>query len=246
MHDEESEITLSAATGVSSTRREFLRGALAAVAGGVTASMAIHSGMQMMNPQSALAQNTASPEAALKELMDGNARYISGQTTAHKYDVETLKRDLADKQEPYAAVLTCADSRVPVEIIFDQTLGHLFVTRVAGNMLTPEIIASLEYGVAVLGTKVVLVLGHSGCGAVKAAIANSSVPGQISALYPHLRPAVDEAGTDVKAVTEANARFQAKLLRQSSTVVAEKVKAGEVQVVAGYYDIATGKVTLLS
>ncbi|HEY5255284.1 MAG TPA: carbonic anhydrase, partial [Acidobacteriaceae bacterium] len=148
--------------------------------------------------------------------------------------------------EPYDAVLSCADSRVPVEIVFDQTIGHLFVTRVAGNIITPEIIGSLEYGVAVLGTKVIVVLGHSNCGAVKAAVAGKSVPGQISVLYPHIRPAVDQAGPDYKAVTKANAKIQAKLLSQASTVVAEKIKEGQLKVVAGYYDIGSGAVTLLT
>lgn len=186
-----------------------------------------------------------SPDDALKELMDGNGRFVSGRTTAHKHDLATMRRDLIDNQEPFAAVLACADSRVPVEILFDQTIGHLFVTRVAGNMVTPEIIASLEFGAAVLGTKVIIVLGHRNCGAVKAAIAKTPVPGQISALYPHLQPAVDRSGPDQRAVTETNARLQANLLRESSTVVAERIKQGQLKVVAGFYDIGSGVVTLL-
>ena len=91
-------------------------------------------------------------------------------------------------------MLSCADSRVPVELVFDQTIGHIFVTRVAGNVATSEIIASLEHRAAVLGTKVILVMGHAGCGAVKATIQGAEVPGQISALYPHIQPAVDQAG----------------------------------------------------
>ena len=87
-------------------------------------------------------------------------------------------------------MLSCADSRVPVEMVFDQTIGHIFVARVAGNMATPEIIASLEFGAVVLGTKVIMVLGHASCGAVKAAIQGKPVPGQISALFPPLQPAV--------------------------------------------------------
>ena len=101
-------------------------------------------------------------------------------------DKQILRDRTAEKQQPFAALLSCADSRVPVEIIFDQSIGELFVTRVAGNIATPEIIASLEYGAAVLGIKVILVLGHAGCGAVKAAIQAKAVPGQISALFPHL------------------------------------------------------------
>ncbi|MGC1783278.1 MAG: carbonic anhydrase [Acidobacteriaceae bacterium] len=227
------------------TRRDFLRTAMAGIAASVAAGAAIHSGGEFVHPQSALAQSTLTPEAALKELMDGNRRFVSGKTTAHEHDLEILKRHLVEKQEPFAAVLSCADSRVPVEIIFDQTIGHIFVNRVAGNILTPEIIASLEYGAAVLGTKVIMVLGHSDCGAVKAAIAGKPVPGQISALYPHLRPAVNQSGPDVKATTETNAKIQAKLLSQASTVVTGKIKEGQLKVVGAYYDVGSGAVTLL-
>jgi carbonic anhydrase len=142
-------------------------------------------------------------------------------------------------------VLSCADSRVPVELVFDQTIGHIFVTRVAGNVATSEIIASLEYGAAVLGTKVILVMGHAGCGAVKATIQGSEVPGQISALYPHIQPAVDQAGSNLEAATKANAKIQAALLAESSTVIKELVKQGKLKVAASYYDIVTGSMTLL-
>ena len=228
------------------SRRNFLRGSAAAVAGIVTAGIAAETAQNFLSPHSVLAQSTLTPEAALKELMDGNGRFVSGKTTAHEHDLAILKQHLEEKQEPYAAVLSCADSRVPVEIVFDQTIGHLFVTRVAGNIITPEIIGSLEYGVAVLGTKVILVLGHSNCGAVKAAVAGKSVPGQISVLYAHIQPAVDQAGPDYKAVTKANAKIQAKLLSQASTVISEKIKEGALKVVAGYYDIGSGTVTLLT
>jgi carbonic anhydrase len=156
-----------------------------------------------------------------------------------------LKQKTVDKQEPFAAVLSCADSRVPVELLFDQTIGHIFVTRVAGNFAATEIIASLEYGAAVLGTKVILVLGHSGCGAVKATIAAKEVPGQISALFSYIQPAVDQAGPNLEAASKANAKIQAALLRQSSTVISGFVKEKKLKVVAGYYDLGTGVVSLL-
>ena len=190
------------------------------------------------------AQSNLTPDEALKELMDGNERFVSERMTSFEHDLKILKDHNADKQEPFAAVLSCADSRVPVELIFDQTIGHIFVTRVAGNMVTPEIIASLEYGAAVLGTKVIVVLGHAGCGAVKATIENKEVPGQISALYPHIRPAVEKAGSDLSAAIKANAEIQASLLRESSPVMAPMVKDNKLKIVAGVYDIATGKVTL--
>lgn len=126
--------------------------------------------------------------------------------------------------------------------MFDQTIGHIFVTRIAGNMVTPEIIAGLEYGVAVLGIKVLLVLGHSGCGAVKAAISADAAPGQISALYPHLQLAVQRAGGNVDKAIEANARIQTDLLRTASPVIRNAIKAGALKVEAAVYDLATGKV----
>lgn len=226
------------------TRRDFLKSAAVgiAVAG---AGLAAATDWHLAGLARVLAQSNLSPDAALKELMDGNRRFVAGKGTAHEQDLRILRQHVAEKQEPFAAVLSCADSRVPVEILFDQSIGHVFVTRVAGNMVTPEIIASLEYGVAVLGTKVIMVLGHSGCGAIKAAIAGKAVPGQISSLYAPLRAAVDHAGPNVKATTEANAKIQAKLLSQASTVIAEKIKDGAVKVVAGYYDIGSGAVTVL-
>ena len=223
------------------SRRDFLQMGIA----GAAVGMAAGAGVNLSDPHRVLAQSSLTPEAALKELMDGNRRFVDGKSTAHELDIEILRRHQEASQEPFAALLSCADSRAPVEILFDQTIGHIFVTRVAGNMVTPEIIASLEYGAQVLGTKVIMVLGHSDCGAVKAAIANKPVPGQISALYPHLRPAVDQAGPDPKAVTKANAKIQATLLSEGSTVVASQIKEGKLKVVAGYYDIGTGVVTVL-
>ena len=194
---------------------------------------------------SAEAQSGLGPEDALKRLMDGNARYAAGKLSSFQEDLQLLKQKTVEKQEPFAAVLSCADSRVPVEIVFDQTIGHVFVTRVAGNVVTPEIIGSLEYGVAVLGTAVLVVLGHGSCGAVSAAIAAKDVPGQISALYRHIRPAVDQAGSDLDAAIRANARIHARLLQEASPVIASAVKQKRLKVVAAYYDLATGVVTLL-
>ena len=194
---------------------------------------------------SAAAQTLLSPDAALQQLVDGNARFTEGRMTSFNEDLGILKAKTVEKQEPFAAVLSCADSRVPVELIFDQSIGHLFVTRVAGNIATSELIASLEYGVAVLGTKAIMVLGHANCGAVKASIEAKAVPGQISALYPYIRPAVDQAGPDLEATIKANAKIQAALLRQSSPVFAAQIKQNQLKIVAGYYDLAGGKVSIL-
>jgi len=191
------------------------------------------------------AQSTLSPDDALKRLMDGNTRYAAGKLTSFQEDLQLLKQKTVEKQEPFAGVLSCADSRVPVEIAFDQTIGHVFVTRVAGNVVTPEIIGSLEYGVAVLGIPLIVVLGHGSCGAVKAAIAGKDVPGQISTLYRHIRPAVDQAGSDLDAAIRANARIHARLLQESSPVIAGAIKQKRLKVAPAYYDLATGVVTLL-
>jgi len=222
------------------SRRTFLHLGLAGTVAGLMAN-----GLELTLPSPVLAQSNLSPSAALDMLMEGNKRFTSGKMTGHEQDLAILKQHTEDKQEPFAAVLSCADSRVPVELAFDQTIGHIFVTRVAGNLITPEIIGSLEYGAAVLGTEVILVLGHSNCGAVKAAIQGKAVPGQISSLFPHLQPAVDQAGPDLVATIKANAKMQATLLSKASTVISEMVKAGKITVVAGYYDLGTGVVTLL-
>jgi len=190
-------------------------------------------------------QTAFSPDGALSELMDGNQRYITGKTTAHEHDLQMLHAKTAEKQQPFAAVLSCADSRVPVELVFDQTIGHIFVCRIAGNVTTPEVIASLDYGAAVLGTRVILVLGHSNCGAVAATIKGSAVPGQISALYPRIRPAVDLAGPNIEAAAKANAKIHATLLAEASTVIAGLVKDDKIKVVAGYYDVTNGMVRLV-
>ena len=153
-----------------------------------------------------------------------------------------------EKQEPFAAVLSCADSRVPVEVVFDQTIGQLFVTRVAGNMVTAEIMASLEYAVAILGTHTILVMGHSRCGAVTAAIQatyqGQVAPGQISALFPHLEAAVKQAGPDLEATVRANVLIQAARLRESP-LLAAMIEEGKLLIAAGYFDLRSGAVTLL-
>lgn len=221
-------------------RRQFLQKALSGAVAGVAAQAAIG----LASPQVLHAQANLSPDAALHELLAGNHRFAANQLTSIEHDLTMLKEHTVDKQEPFAAVLACADSRVPVELVFDQTIGHIFVTRVAGNFVTPEIIASLEYGVAVLGVKALLVLGHTSCGAVKAAMKADTVPGQISVLYQHLRPAVEQSGGNLDKAIEANARLQAELLRTSSTVIREAIKAGKLKVEAGVYDLATGTVSL--
>jgi len=223
------------------SRRRFLQMSLT----GATAGF-LTNALELAVPSQISAQSTLSPDAALTQLLDGNKRFTSGRLTAHEQDLAILKQHTEEKQEPFAAVLSCADSRVPVEIVFDQSIGHIFVTRVAGNVVTPEIIGSLEYGAAVLGTKVILVMGHSGCGAVKATIQGKEVPGQISSLFPHIQAAVDQAGPNLEAATKANAKIQAALLREASPLLSGLVKENKLKIVAGSYNLGTGAVELLS
>jgi carbonic anhydrase len=223
-------------------RRKFLMRSLSSAVVGLAAN----AGFSLSSLRSIQAQSIPGPDAAFNELMAGNQRFAANQLTSIEHDLVILKEHTVEKQEPFAAVLSCADSRVPVELVFDQTIGHLFVTRVAGNIVTPEIIGSLEYGVAVLGVKALLVLSHTSCGAVKAAMKPESVPGQISVLYKHLRPAVEASNGNVDKAIERNAALQAGLLRTSSTVISEAIKAGKLKVAAGVYDLGTGKVSLVS
>jgi len=223
------------------SRRGFLSGAAVTTAAALAAGAAI----DLAAPRAAYAQSTLTPDAALKELMDGNRRFTERKMTAFDEDLSILKQNTVEKQEPFAAILSCADSRVPVEIAFDQSIGHLFVARVAGNITTPEITASLEYGALVLGTKVIMVLGHGNCGAVKATMEGKAVPGQISALYAPIRPAVDAAGGNLEVAIKANAKNQAKILAQASPVLAGLIKENKLKVVAAHYDLANGRVSLL-
>jgi carbonic anhydrase len=224
-----------------SSRRRFFQMALR----GTLAGLVTATGIEFADPRPVMAQSKLSPDAALQDLIEGNRRFSAHRVTAHEQDLAILKQNTMEKQEPFAAVLSCADSRVPVEMVFDQSIGHLFVTRVAGNVVTPEIIASLEYGAVALGTKVILVMGHGNCGAVKATIQAKEAPGQISALFPHIQPAVNQAGTDLEAATRANVKIQSALLREASTVISGLVKEGKLKVVAGHYDIGSGVVSLL-
>jgi carbonic anhydrase len=223
------------------TRRGFLKGAAAGAGAGLLAGLVL--------PGAALAEAPShtglDPDAAIAALMAGNRRFVRGAMASFKENLPKLREKTAPKQQPFAQLLSCADSRVPVELVFDQSIGRLFVTRVAGNVANADIMASIEYGVAQLHTPAIMVLGHSGCGAVEAAIAGKGVPGQISTLYRSLRPAVDEAGPDLEAVVKANAKIQAGLLRTSSPVLAERIKKGKLKIVAGYYELRSGVVTVL-
>jgi carbonic anhydrase len=152
-------------------------------------------------------------------------------------------KEVAPKQTPFAAFLGCADSRVPIEIVFDQGFGDLFVTRIAGNVATSENIGSLEFGTLVLGAKVLYVLGHTNCGAVSATVQGTEVPGQISGLFQHIRPAVRAAKGNLAKSVEENVRLQASVLSESSPVLARLIREKKLIVAGGVYDLQTGIVS---
>jgi carbonic anhydrase len=185
------------------------------------------------------------PDDALAELYRGNARFVDGRIITRHRSVERL-HEVAANQHPFAAFLGCADSRVPVEIVFDQGFGDVFVTRVAGNVADTAIIASLEFGVEVLGAKVLYVLGHSRCGAVSATLANDPAPGHISTLFEHIRRAADESHGDLSIAIRRNVEIQAELLRELSPIIARRVANKQLIIAGGVYDLDTGIVTPVS
>jgi carbonic anhydrase len=194
----------------------------------------------------------ATPDAALGLLTEGNARYVANQP--RQRDFSAGRASTALGQAPFAAILGCADSRVAPELAFDQNPGDLFVVRVAGNFVTPEGLGSLEFGAAVLGTKLIMVLGHTSCGAVKATVAalqkGNKLPGHIAGLVRAMKPGiwsvVKEPGADIEQrATVANVRYNVERLKTAQPILAELVAKKQLLVVGGVYDLAAGKVSLV-
>jgi carbonic anhydrase len=192
----------------------------------------------------------ATPDAALRLLTEGNARYVANQP--RQRDFSAARANTALGQAPFAAILGCADSRVPPDLVFDQNPGDLFVVRVAGNFVTPDGLGSLEFGAAVLGVKVIMVLGHTSCGAVNATVAaikkGNTLPGHIAGLVrdmkPGIEPVVRQSGSDLEQrAVVANVSYNVGRLKTSTPILAEMVAKKQLQVVGGVYDLATGKVS---
>ena len=194
------------------------------------------------------AETSVAPETALARLMEGNQRFVAG-TPSHPRQSTERRTTLAEGQQPFAIVLTCADSRVAPEIYFDQGLGDLFVLRNAGNVLDDHIIGSIEYAVEHLHATLIIVVGHAKCGAVGAAVAGGHAPGHIHSLVESILPAVELAekqeGDKVDNTVRAHARRVAEILGRVEPILGAAVKAGQVKVVAGRYDLASGRVEIL-
>jgi len=198
------------------------------------------------------AANAISPDEALKRLIAGNERYSSNASRNLDFSVGRAARAAA--QYPIAGLLSCADARVAPEIAFDQGLGDLFVVRVAGNFVNEDGLASFEYGVKVLGVPLIMVLGHSSCGAVAATMKvlkdKVELPGHLPALVNAIKPAIEvaEKSKDKNTLDEAiiqNVLFNVKRLQGATPIISEFVSSGRLKIVGGVYDIATGKVTML-
>jgi carbonic anhydrase len=188
------------------------------------------------------------PDQALHRLIEGNHRFITHRPQNPNQSLARVT-EIAEKQKPFATVLGCSDSRVPLEIIFDQGLGDIFVIRVAGNIVTPVEMGSIEYGTAMLGSKVLMVLGHSHCGAVSATLNGGHLIGQIDRLTEAIQPAVarskGQSGDALENAVKANVFLQMERLL-ASPVVARLVDEGQLKLVGGYYNLDSGKVSILS
>jgi len=187
-------------------------------------------------------------EGSLELLMAGNSRF-EGDRARHPDQTLSRRKEIAGKQEPFAIVLTCADSRLSPEIYFDQGLGDLFVIRNAGNVLDDHVIGSMEYAVDHLNVPLIMVIGHERCGAVSAAVAGGHAPGHIAEIVASITPAVkatsEQDGDKVNNAVIAHAQMTAAALRTCGPIIAEAVKTGKVKVVAARYDLDSGRVEIL-
>jgi carbonic anhydrase len=194
-------------------------------------------------------QPSVAPADAISKLKEGNSRYTSGNLQ-HPGQTAERRTELANTQHPFAAILSCSDSRVPPEVVFDQGIGDLFIVRVAGNLINDEGLGSLEYTVDHLGTRLILVLGHQRCGAVDAAretiAAKGKAPGHIQSLVTAIKPAVEAtAKEDLDATIKANVKHVVDAVRSSTPILKAAVDSGKIQVIGGYYSLDTGAVTFL-
>jgi len=196
-------------------------------------------------------ENAISPDAALARLMKGNHRYVEG--VGRRYDFKSEREALSRGQNPFAAILSCADSRIAPEFCFDTARGDVFVCRVAGNLATAEIVASLEYAVQVLNTPLVMVLGHDACGAVDAAIKSikdaTTLPGHLPSLVDAIKPAVDaakgESGDMLANTIRKNVALNVEKLKGVAPILKSFVDDKKIRIVGGVYELRTGKVELV-
>lgn len=191
------------------------------------------------------------PQEELTALKEGNQRFISSEKVGHDFHYQINKTK--DGQKPYAVILSCLDSRVPPEIVFDQGIGEVFVARIAGNIENDDILGSMEFGTAVTGAKLIVVMGHTKCGAVKGACQNVKL-GFLTGLLDKIQPAVaqvkksnpkfnPESYDDIDHVSEANVRMTVENIRKKSKIIRDLEAQNKILIVGAMYDISSGKVT---
>lgn len=238
-------------------RRHFLATASAMAATGFSVSAAAKNNVlesEACAVYDKQRQAAMTPDNALQVLKAGNERFLAGKSI--NCDLMAQVRATGDGQAPFAAVVGCIDSRVPPELVFDQKIGDIFAARVAGNFMNTDIIGSLEFAAKLAGSKLIVVLGHSECGAVKGAVDNAKL-GNLTAMLANITPAVEKTtGIDgprssknkklVQAVADVNAQDAARHLLERSAVLRDMVAAGELKVVAAMHNVHTGKVTWFS
>ncbi|CAD5978230.1 Carbonic anhydrase 2 [Planktothrix tepida] len=224
------------------SRRNLLKfGAAAAGTAALTVGLGTKANWLKQKP--AIAGNNITPDEALNQLLDGNKRFVENKRKNPNQSMARIQ-EVAQGQTPFAAILSCADSRVPSEIIFDQGFGDLFVVRNAGNIATPEEIGSLEFGTLVLGAKVLMVIGHKNCGAVKATIDGKAVPGQIGSIIDVIKPAIKMNQTLEENIISNVKSGMGRL--KASPVISQLIKEGKLKIVGGYYDLDTGMVKVVA
>jgi carbonic anhydrase len=240
----------SRSDAASHARRGFLK-----LVGGVAVGFAATGiGSSFAAPPKAppKADNVLSPDAALDRLMKGNQRYVEGVSKRHDFKHE--REALTKGQNPYAGVLSCADSRIAPEYAFDAGRGDLFVCRVAGNVINDDVIASLEYAVSVLDTPLIMVLGHQACGAVDAAIksikTSTTLPGHLPSLVAALAPAVmaarDQPGDILDNVIRQNVVLTVASVMTATPILSKAAEDNKLRVVGAVYDLANGRVALVN
>ncbi len=200
------------------------------------------------------AESTRTPAAVLQRLKNGNARYLTGISRHARIDVERRVETARKGQKPYATIVGCSDARVPTEVVFDQGFAEVFVIRVAGNVIDTAGLASVEYGAGYLGTPLVVVLGHSKCGAVDAAVSGAELAGSLPRLMDMIKPAVEKARHDnpelkgemlLERAIEANVYHSMEELLRGSPVLRERVKSGRLKIVGAIRDLKSGRVRWL-
>ena len=196
-----------------------------------------------------------SPQEALSLLKDGNERFAEGNSI-HPNRCEETKNALLKQQKPFVAVLSCSDSRVQIEIIFDAGLGDIFAVRTAGHVLSKEVMGSLEYAVKTLGVKLIIILGHENCGAIKTAVepyqnkSYAELSENLQSIMNHIYPAIENLPPDcddfLDSAIRSNINYQVQDLINKDEYLAETVKSGKIMLVGAEYSLATGKVTFFN